>query len=341
MATKPKKDNIESETAVQEDAPTVAGIEASEIESEKEVKHRSFLLWFLAFLLVVTVFGFLGYKFMLGKNDDLEKKADSAEVMVLQDTSTPKAIEVIAPSKDDIEHTDLQFGNDSSVATPDTKVEAQKDLVDNTEKLTKDLEKEIEQDAIIEKKSEEKASEHIAKIEPKIQQLEKQNQNLLMFLSAQNISNAYNAADEEALKRELVFLKKVSGSDAEFQGKVDLVEYSLEGGLTSADALEAELDKMAKAIDNAQEKSFWQNLKDSIFGLVKVTKLDEKAEGDYPKVLLAKNALKKKDFNEAIRLVDAIDKKYSRTWLDKAYKLQRVQETVNYLLEMTRKKLVQ
>ena len=308
-----------------------------EIESKDSVapKKGNLLLWVAAFVAVVCVSGFVGYKFLLGANNTLEKKAEPVELKVVQESKIPAQLTQV---KDEIEHSDLQFGQEFA---PEKVEKAEEQKLDVTEKLTADLAKEIEQDALVEKKSEEKAAASIAKIEPKILELEKKNQNLLMFLSAQNISNAYHAADVKALKRELDFFKEVAGSDVEFQGKFDLLQYSLEGGLTSADELAIQLDAIAKSIENAQEKTFWENLQDSIFGLVKVTKLDEKAEGDYPKVLLAKQALKNKDFNEAIRLVDAIDKKHTKAWLDKAYKQQRVQESIGYLLEMTRKKLVQ
>lgn len=336
------KSNFEEDKVV--DAEVIEVEEASEeaeVEPEKESEKttgKSLLFYFAAFLLVVSVFGFLGYKFLLGTNKDLEvleSQVDEAELVVLQQS---KPRDEVA-----IEQLDMKYGDaiDAVEESGDAAMEAAEELVVAVQEAEISEPTPVIEVATV-YKTDDKALDGLRG------QVAMQNKNILLFLSAQNLQKILDSGvakiDEKALRDEILFFKEISGGKAGYAGKTQLLEYSIEGGAPSIAELEGDLDVIVKKLESAEQKSFWQNFRESIFGLVKVTKLDAEVagqEGDYAKILLAKKALQNQDFNTAIALVEKISGAQTESWKDKAYKLQRMHETVEYLLEATRQNLLE
>jgi flagellar basal body-associated protein FliL len=328
------EDNISGEKIVDVEVVEVDKEKTSEAEKESESKKasgKSLIFYFLAFLLVVSVFGFLGYKFLLSANKDLqvvEDAVDESELVVLQQPQPTK-----------IQQSDMQYG-----ALQSNQIEDEKTLA-AVENLVEDLPKQQPSLDTLGVQIYGNNNDDLQKLRG---QMFQQNKQILLFLSAQNlqkiVSSGVEKIDEKALRNELKFFEEISAGRAGYAGKIQLLEYSLDGGMPSIAKLDEGLDELAKKLNSTEEKTFWQNFQDSIFGLVKVTKLDaevEGQEGDYAKILLAKTALKNHDFNAAIELVEKISSAKTTKWKDGAYKLQRINETVEYLLDATRQNLLE
>ncbi len=320
----------------------VIDVEAEEVEAAKS-SGGSLLTYFLLFVLVVGGLGFAAYKYA-GADigfDFLQEEEQPAEVVVVQ------KVEEVVVDEEAVLQTELSYGETASedATSEESVLEEVAGVIDGVSiavgeaalEIVEDVAESVEQSEILNSDVQLYGGNSA-----EIDALKKQNQNILLYLSAQNMADlSGDDIDAEALKLEVEFFKKAAGDEAKYSGKIQLIEFALESEVKSVAELSEELKNVAQVLESKEEESLWQNLQDSIFGLVKVTKLSEEEDGDYPKILLAQKALQGKDLKKAIELMEKVEAPESEAWIDDVHKLQRLHESVSYLTDMTRKKLVQ
>lgn len=311
-------------------------------QSQQKESRSNLLIWFFAFLFAVSVLAFGVYRFMQNSQfASLESAVAVEDIAVSNKISKQKSEPTFAKKEMKVggfssQENELEEGDFFAEEEPVGEIEKSQTVVDDLKFKSQEKMREIAQANM---------QEAIAKLAEKnsgrLDVLEGQRKFVLAYIAAQSMKDLVLREDFANYANELRFLKRVLQGELEFEGKISLLEYSAESQIFDTKMLLAELGKINVEIKQAEEKTFWQNVEKSVGELVKVTKLDEKSEDAYPKILMAKEALQRNDLNEAIRLIDSVKNADTKEWLEKAYKLQRIKETVEYLVENTRKKLVQ
>ncbi|PIR31620.1 MAG: hypothetical protein COV36_07795 [Alphaproteobacteria bacterium CG11_big_fil_rev_8_21_14_0_20_44_7] len=300
--------------------------------------------WFFGLLLVLLFSGVLGYGFLLDFVDRIKRTADIEEVEEPTKTDSITSFDEhdkidYFPSLQASEYIDIAETASSDYA--DEAEIAEEIPAEEVEKVAAKEEAEIIESPAVQIVTPVVASN--PQLEAKIAALENAQKAMVLYIAAGDFLDSVNrgAVDEDSL----LLLNRAAAYYPQITGKIDILRLAAEGGIPSYKSLASELDTLAAELEKSQDKSVIQSIKESLGGLVKVTKIkaDNAEEIDGNKIYAVKKiaelALQEKDLERAISFVssygDAADE-----WLKQAKNLERVVEITDYIIGFAQKRII-
>lgn len=291
--------------------------------SEKSAKKSGFGIWAFLILLALGFGAYSGYKYISEITEGL-KEGQAPEVSAKIEGPKPdqETDEPVVEEQEAVAETQPENTSENAPSAPAPIGDIQAKQSSQTE-LIKNSQQRSDQSIF--------DSEQFDEIWRAVNQISDKNEKLQLYSAALGFRSALNSGSD--LLQPLNVLSAAAENFPNLDGKIDLLQHSIEGGLKNIEQLKSELGNIEIQKNEAESQDISANIENVLNDLVRVTKVkgDENSLEEADLIRAAKYSLSEGNLQRAINLAGRLGDT-SKDWVKDANNLLRAKEISEKIL---------